>query len=665
MESEAYFETHKKPAADGFPKYIYQILTDDCFTLIDLLPTSEGIGWHLRVWKRSAVSLVRSGDEEGTFITTPFYANDCPTPLNDVTFKRGADVNTLICIQKQKTGLAGVRIITNEIVQTLANGKPATVTSKTFAGEGTGGDLLSQENLTYSESSHGTRPWDYNITRKVFTASVDAAGNIRTLDVTATSPDLTSKTFEKYEDFSIATNGGELGMKRLASKTEAYDVPGQTAQTTTHTYINDPADPTVHGRLQSTIKPDGSWQYNVYNKSSGVPITTEYSAWKDVPCGATDDARKTVTTVNGNDAIVDTYVEGQLVSKSKTTLTAAASGNLTTSEQWDGTHWHVTTTAYYPESANLVTDGRIKWIENSDGTAAKYDYANANDIPTMTVRSGAGNRDGISDGTEVFTTLGLGNIPIAQTTKDIASDLVTEQWVTDMSYNGGFDAIGRPVKRLFYYNGEITGYDITEYYCCGIKESTARDGSTISYSRDGLKRVYQVVTKASPASPAIATFTTVDGLTTTQTRRVGDSDSLFLRSDTRSLDGLTRTTTSPSQKSTAIADRPVTTSITDPATHTTTTTYADLSTSITSTYLDGQLKSVSGTAVADKTYDYDTHAENGGGLTATTTASGVSTTTYTDLLGRTAKTVSTASGTTTYAYHPLSAAPAPAASLLP
>ena len=135
LQAEAIFETLKKPDAGG--EYIHQILTDDCFTLITLLPANEGSGWRLRVWKRNAATLTSSG---GYYVTTGFEAIP---PLNDVTFKRpagSASNNTLLYTQKDATGLSGTRIITNEIVQTLdANGKPATVITKIFAGDGTGG----------------------------------------------------------------------------------------------------------------------------------------------------------------------------------------------------------------------------------------------------------------------------------------------------------------------------------------------------------------------------------------------------------------------------------------------------------------------------------------------------------------------------------------------
>ena len=336
VESEALFSIIKKPGLDESLGYIHQMLTDDAFTLIDVLPAPAS-GWRLRVWKRDAAALTMAG---GLYVTTEF---ETKIPIKDAIFKRptgSTGNNTLIYIQKDTTGLAGTRIITSEIVQTLdANGKPATVVSKQYDGEGTTGPLLTQENLIYSE--RGTKLWDYTIVRETLTAAVDAAGTIGPLTVTA-------KTREDYDDFSISTVGGELGLKRLVSNTQAYNVAGQSPQTTTYTYLQNPNDATSHGRLQSTVKPDGSWTYSEYAISAGSPvsITTDYSGWKDLSLAQRAAARRTVTTVSAAESLVETFVATQLVAKSRTTLSASTSDPVTTVEKWDGTAWHVTTTAY-------------------------------------------------------------------------------------------------------------------------------------------------------------------------------------------------------------------------------------------------------------------------------------------------------------------------------
>jgi RHS repeat-associated protein len=553
-------------------------------------------------------------------------------------------------------GVSGTRSITVERVQTLDTlGRPVTLISKTFSGEGTTGALLSQENLTYTE--RGAKSWDYTITREVFSSSLDEAGTIGSLT-------LTEKSRENYDDFSVNATGGQVGMKRLVSRTDAYQVPGQSPQVTTYTYINNPTNSTVHGRLLSSVMPDGSWKYNEYSisTSSPVSVTTEYSSWKDLPMSQRFNARKKVATVSTSDSLEESYIGSQLVSKSKKTATAVSGEIITTREKWDGSAWHITTTAYYPNDAPAPSAGRMKWIEGADGTATTYSYATASGNLVMTTRTGAGNRNGVTAGTQVITTYGLGNLPISQITTDIATNLITEQWDTDLTYNGGFDALGRPIKRIF--NGDVSDYSITQYACCGIEFTRNNMGDTKRYFRDSLKRVYKTESKASSVSPVVTTFDTVAGLTISQTRRIG-VELLFLGSKTISIDGLTTTTTKPSEKSTIAADRPVTTIVTTRSAigDTVTTTYADGSTSTKAHYLSGSPKSTSGTAVPDMSYDYGTHTENGGGETTTITAAatatnpaGVVATRFTDFLGRTFKIVSGATGATTYAYHPITAA---------
>ena len=152
IESEANYIVLSQTDING-TQYIYQILTDDAFTVIELLdPSHPGTGFHIRVWKRNAATLQQ--------IPSSIYYDPAPfensaTPLTDVTFylPAGAQTfnNTLLYTQKETTGVNGTRITTQQVVQTLdPNGLPLTVVSSVYQGADTTGQLLSQENLTYS-----------------------------------------------------------------------------------------------------------------------------------------------------------------------------------------------------------------------------------------------------------------------------------------------------------------------------------------------------------------------------------------------------------------------------------------------------------------------------------------------------------------------------------
>ena len=662
LQSEAVFTTLKRTDPTG-GEYLHQILTDDAFTFIEKLAPvapAAGSGFRVRVWKRHASPLIM--ELSGYYKTSDF---DMLTPLTDATFKRGAaDDSTLLYVQKKLQGVGPQEVLTNQIVQTLdGSGRPDTVTSTLYQGEGAVAGLtkLREEVAVYTYPAAAGRPWDYTMVRTVQVAPVDATGTIGTPLI------LTAKTQEVYRDFSPpASPGGDAGMKRLLTSTAAFGSAPQVAQTTTYTYVDSPANPLVHGRLLSTVFPNGSWNYFGYSNASTnpAPLMTEYSSWKDLTMDEPAKARKVVTTVEATSSVTETFVAGTLVAKTKVTLNVGASETLVTSERWDDTIPHVDTTAYHPDTAAAPNTGRIKWVEQSDGTASIYSYAIAGETLTMTVASGAGSHSGITAGTTVITIYGLGNIPTGETTTDIASGLPTQSWATDTDYtgggSGGYDPIGRPLKRIF--NGDSNDYDLTNYDCCGGQPVyRARDGSTTTQYRDALKRVWKVETKADDTAPVVATTTAISGLTTTQSRAIG-GQSLFLGASTGSLDGLTQTSTAPANKSILPADRPVTSSVT---THsagtgdTTTTTDALGGTSITASYLDGQVKSRSGTAVADMVYDYAPYA---GGLvthtdtvTSTAPAASLRTSEYRDQLGRIFQIVSPATGTTLYAYHPLTA----------
>jgi hypothetical protein len=79
----------------------------------------------------------------------------------DYIFKRPTNVtgnNTLLVQFKEATGVTGIHSETAETIQTVDSlGRPLQLTTKRFAGEGTSGPLLSQENLFYSDRENGVR----------------------------------------------------------------------------------------------------------------------------------------------------------------------------------------------------------------------------------------------------------------------------------------------------------------------------------------------------------------------------------------------------------------------------------------------------------------------------------------------------------------------------
>ena len=650
LDSEAVFE--RLPGSDSGGDYLHQIVTDDAITQIDLLPggtpagfteaTNCGPGWQIRVWRRAFPLGDKNGN--GYYVTTSLG-----TPLTNAVICRpqGAlttDNNKLLFILNETTGIEskGSRITTKIIVQTLGtNDRPITVVSSLYDGVLTtdpaaDGAPLSEETLIYS--AHGTKKWDYTITRtvKVQPSPLPASYNSTTLITTAGS-------VEDYDDYSpVASEGGEPGMKRLMS----YISSGQT---TYYDYYYNLAVPSEHGRLKSVQRPDGSWTAWEYAFGT-VPTITEYSSWTNVTLANKTAARKTVTTVSGGEFTTETSIATQLVAQSNTKLdTTDASQTLVTFKQFDGSRWLATTTAYFPDAdPPTISSGRVKFIKHPDETLTTYEYTGpvTNHVVTVTTGAPDGSSTFVSDGIEVTTTYNSGNVAISQSTRAISQTskgmftksvpMPSESW--DVGTPPEFDALGRPVSRYF---GDGTS-DRSEYTCCGLKYHRARDGSATTYSIDPLSRVY--LTTTTLGSRSTTTTHTFDVVAATgqlqSTASVAINGSAAGTTTTiRDLLGRTVSVTSPGPQGVA-----ETTSYAYSSNGlTVTTTNPDGGKVVKESYPDGKIKSVSGNATIAEGYSYDTHA--GGGLKTTiTTASGTGgvRTTYTDMAGRVFKTEATA-----------------------
>jgi RHS repeat-associated protein len=640
-------EVLKKPATGGFPEYIHQILSDDIFTQIDLLVAPES-GFRIRTWQRTWATLNKvSGFYDSTGIATF-------TPISDITFKRptgSTGNNTLLYIKKETTGVSGSNITTKEFVQTLDGaGKPTSVVQKIYEGEGTGGTLLSQEDVTFSE--RGSKLWDYSIVRERKEASLNGqTGAVGALV-------LVSKTKENYDDFSLSAAGGELGMKRLVQQTEAFSVAGQSPQTTTYVYENTPANSLTHGRLQSVAYPDGRWKYHSYTMSetSNTSVIMDYESYNNVTMANRESARKTVTTTTGTTITKQVYLSGSMIEQEVQTMTTESGKKVIKTDR--GIADVLTSSVAYHEDGSNIQSGRIAWAEHEDGTATTYSYAGTGAY-TVTMRQGAGNRNGVTAGTQVVTSYNQSNIAIGETTTDIASGVVIDEWITDNTHTPAFDQMLRPVKKKYF--GNANDYTIAKYACCGLEEERDRSGATTKYFRDKLRRVYKVETQVSAASPVIASLTSYNGLSRTSEQRIG-ATVRFLGSQSTSLDGLTRTQTSPARKSANVADRIDTTTVITRSTtgegDTETTTYEDGSNKIVKNFCDGRTKSISGTAVSNSSttfvsYSYTIGGYGGELITETRTCStgNLISRSYYDSLGRVAYATSSQAGSQNYFYY--------------
>ncbi|QQL43726.1 RHS repeat domain-containing protein [Sulfuriroseicoccus oceanibius] len=470
-----------------------------------------------------------------------------------------------------------------------------------------------------------------------------------------------------YEEPSLAN-------RRLVACTTGYG--SEAPRTTTYDYwspvagVGEYSDSFVHARLKSIMRPDGSWVYYEYagGENSPVQTLTRYSSYLDYTIDEKEMAKKEVSTISDNGYKTVTYLGGVQVALSTITEYGTSDGGKAfVHSEWDGGAWDGTTSVEIPEywsgpagedpvgGSGFTNDGRVwtttarysedhadhnlagrpKYTQHRDGTYTVYSYASApNGGFIVTEDRGAGSKTAITDGSRTVTTYNAAMEVVAKVSSAINAGAVLElnRWEATAT-----DRFGRPTTIV--YNGDTTDTETKEYGCCGLAKHIARDGSITEYFRNPARRTYKTVTRRSAGGAPITTLSLRTGRTT-NTSRLAGGETLFVSSSTKALNGELISTTSPDAD--GDESHEVTTyAIAYPASggKVTTVTYPDDSQSITTTFRDGRTKSVSGSAVADRSMSYGTHTLNGGGIVTTTSLGGTSqaTTTYYDALGRAIK----------------------------
>jgi RHS repeat-associated protein len=394
-----------------------------------------------------------------------------------------------------------------------------------------------------------------------------------------------------------------------------------------------------YGQLQMSIDPNGYWvryEYDAFGQ-----VTNQVSQFMDAPTTAPNSSVRVVSTldypysqnVNGFQKQTVTYLLGQEVGRTY----EIDSGNMTQliQAQVPGAATNdpnnlVTTTVTYPASSAFA--GLTQSITQPDGTLNLYTYTNSGTAITTVLDAGVPSMGATSvvDGTRTVTVNDLAGNLISQTSTDIASGLlVSQQSVTQA------DPFGRPTTVV-----SLGGTNYTSYTCCAVGSITTAEGITTSYQYDALKRL---------------TTTTVAGITTTNsldadgrtvgTVRIGsDSSAIQLNTSVYDLAGrLTYSTNALNYPTTYTESR-------DSSNHLVRTTInPDQSTRVETYYQDGQLLSLTGTAVHGITYAYGMDTPPGDStpraftqaidLNSNGSPTGEWTKTYMDMLGRPYKVV--------------------------
>lgn len=400
------------------------------------------------------------------------------------------------------------------------------------------------------------------------------------------------------------------------------------------------------GKLAGRLKPDGSWVLYDYDgegrktleihpwkdlawttamgltlaeaKAAGRAIEYSYASvsgsqttYPDIPIDA--DARpRTITESIEGTVVSRTYHvyaiksgEAVHITESAATGTAAfgATGNLRTIE------------TYNASGLSYLRAGRIKTIEYPDDRLDTYSYqaydvymaapphplfdgADCERFSTTLTRGTVESPGGVPYRTTVEGTTQDGGgrqLRVASSVYKSAGDSEAIDW-TDYTYDDQWHVTGE-------YRSDGT-HTTTEWDCCGKSSETLPDGRQYSYVYDALGRLV-IRTQENGTRPAIITTYTYDGagnILSTTTAAEGTALSLETSGEV-DLSGRSTRTIDPGGLLALTSY--------DDTTRSSTATSPGGGTTVTARYIDGQAKSMTGTAVTDTYYDYGVDTTTG------------------------------------------------------
>ncbi len=490
--------------------------------------------------------------------------------------------------------------------------------------------------LQISNTRGETYTYTYNTTTAVW--SLTEPGNLRTVQGwTATSGLVTDLYRQILSGGTVVERTQKeyqtIGGLNYLSKKVTGD--GSTTETTSYTLIG---SGTSQGKPSRIDYPDGRWEMFEYD-SFGRVITryesyadmapptagnfplagtcrkTTYSYasvsgspdWGGAPANSNRDllalvepatARETIGYSPYYDVSAWTWakVSHQFFWAPAPDTTVSAISVNPGSASWDDAANLVTTKVSYIDPADTQSYGRLKLLVKPDGTGTLYSYSvDGSGNTTTTESTGELNSDltSIVNGIQTVTLRNsLGRVS-SVVTKYIANGGTPSTVMASQaySYTGGPLLENYSVvdlgNRLWQYN-----YDS----CCGrLTSEVDPDGKTTSYTYDSLNRRVAVTTlfgatgytmtkSLDAAGRVLATLRspTAGGTTQTNSQRLYDVLGR-VTSETNALGG-------------------VTTYAYDTVNHLITTTYPDGGTKVTAYFADGNVKKVSGTAVAGMRY---------------------------------------------------------------
>ncbi len=409
-------------------------------------------------------------------------------------------------------------------------------------------------------------------------------------------------------------NSPELGLTE-ALVTETVGA-GPNALTTR--YIYDSTGPARGSFLPliETIHPDGSWeyyQYLTYNADAVEVVTDIYSGLGDTaPPAPVPDAPPSAANcrhVEYSYASVDTLGTGADGGGMQPD-TAEPYTPRTVTEYWRGhpiskrfviirsqqrieyecedpnsTGPDDTRGRLFITTTQLDASHRPTSITHPDGTITTYTYGVTGPEPVTESHGAPGTGGTVSDGTRTTTVRNAADELQSLTTIDILSG----QTIASETYSNPDSFLRYRTATFLDGTSESRTFD-----CCGLSTWTDRDGVTTSYGYDGLHRVNAV------SRLGITILSTLDAAgNTLALTRVAGTNTTTLQSTAYDLGGRITDTYNALGGHTAIAD------VITGGRRVVTTTLPDLGTRIETYYLDGSLKTLTGTAVFPVKYTSD------------------------------------------------------------
>ena len=467
---------------------------------------------------------------------------------------------------------------------------------------------------------------------------------------------IASKVQKTLKVITVADESREVMIEEIVD-------PDGAGLTTTTSYYEEPScSEGSCGRIESRIMPDGSWVRYEYDTDGR--LSTEISSYLDSPVGAAASSARAIyydyTPQDASDTnapedtrrprLITEEILGHTVSRTYYVYETGPSGERTKTEEKvlapGASYGNASnqraisvTAAFSPGAAD---SGKILSFTHPDGRLEThtYEYGTYNAASSQpggfSAGTGTDMRETVIHGTTA-SPQGVANKTVQEIRiqNHVGDELLSETWV----YNGsGYERI-RYTVTVYDSEGHVTdtyGSDGTHaaasWDCCNKTSETNQQGIVTDYpAYDDLGRLLTATKNGVSPYPDITTTYTYDAVGRTLTRTVtGGGLSL-----------MTESVYDPAGRLDYSVDQAGLTTSYDYSADglTTTVTHPGGATEITSRYLDGRIKSVTGTGVVARYYTYGANAD---GTQWTTVHNGTESgsnweTTVTDMLGRVAR----------------------------